>query len=396
MKKRSIIVGYTIGVVTTLLIIMITLNITDYRILTEHRYEVLADYASKYAKVDKLKDDLLENYYLELDEETIFDGIFKGMFESTGDKYTKYMNEDEFTKYRESSSGNYVGVGILSDLSDGKLHVKRVFPDSPADKIGILAGDFIVSVDGFHIDDVGNEKLIDIMLGEENTEITLLVLRDNEELKFVFKRGKVEIPFVSSSKINDMGYIYIYKFGIGTAKEFKKHLSQLEKEHIKGLIIDLRDNPGGLVSESTKIADELMEKGIIVYTLNKYDKREEYNSDSGHINIPYVVLINENSASASEILAGAIKGSESAKLIGSQSFGKGIIQSVTDLKDGSGYKITYSEYFTPSGENIHGIGIKPDYIVEYLGIINGEKPDLTEDLQLIKAIEVLEKNIVLK
>lgn len=394
MRIRNNIIIFFLGILVTALVGLTLLSFDEVVLVTKIKYDRLTRLEDKYEKVEDLKEDLLDKFYLELDEEDIESGMYKGMFEATGDKYTRYMTAEEFAAYNDSTNGNYVGIGVLSDVSEDEIHVTRVFTNSPAEKAGILAGDYIVEVDGEHIDEFGYERLIDIMLGEDGTDIEVIVNRNEEEVVFNLKRGKVEVPFISSEVIGDVGYIYIYQFGTDVSKEFDEHVESMTKQGVKGLIIDVRDNPGGLVTESTKIADELMGKGLIIYTLDNKDNRREYSSDRSKLDLPVVFLANENSASASEILLGAIQDSETAEIIGVQTFGKGIVQGVSSLADGSGYKITFSQYFTPSGTVIHEKGVTPDYIIEYEGIINGEEPNVLEDLQLKKALEILEKNIL--
>lgn len=394
MKKGNAVFVFLIGVLTTILIGLISFNAIDFALITKIKYDRLTEMEEKYGKVEKLKNDLIKKYYLDIDEDTIETGMYKGMFEATGDKYTIYMTEEELKEYNDSTNGNYVGIGILSDVSEENIEITRVFPNSPAEKAGIVRGDFVIEADGFRIDDVGYEELIDIMLGKAGTSIEIIVLRENRKIAFELKRDNVEVPSVSSDVINSIGYIYIYRFGTDTSKEFSNRLESLEKQNVEGLIIDVRDNPGGLVSESTKIADELMGKGMIVYTLDKSGRRNEYKSDRSKLDMPFIMISNENSASASEILLGAVQDSKTAEVVGVQSFGKGIVQGITNLRDGSGYKITFSQYFTPNDKNIHGIGIIPDYIVEYKGIVNGEEPNLKDDLQLLKAYEILEEKII--
>lgn len=393
MKKRYILIFFLLGMISTLVVGMIVTSFDGVILLSKTKYDRLLELEDTYKKVDELKEAIEKDFYLEIQEDTLLDGIYKGLFEATGDKYSVYMTKDEFEDYNNSTNGNYVGIGVLSDVSEGDIHVTRVFPNSPAEKIGILAGDYIIEVDGEKIEDVGYKALINTMLGDEGTPVEVIVIRDDERLVFNLERGKVEIPFVSSSVIEDIGYIHIYQFGTDVSNDFDDHYKKLISDGVKGIVIDVRNNPGGLVSQSTAIADDLMGEGLIIYTLDNEGNRKEYKSNKSKSKVPIVMLSNGSSASASEILLGAIQDSDSGEVIGSQSFGKGIIQSVSSLRDGSGYKLTFSQYYTPSGQEIHKIGITPDYIVEYEGIIDGEKPDIENDLQLIKAIEVLKKDI---
>lgn len=388
------IVPFVLGVLIAGIVVLALLSFNGVVLVPQKTYDRYIVLEEKYDKIEDIEEDILDKFYLEITEEQIYEGMIRGMFDATDDKYTTYMNPEEFKEYGESTNGNYVGIGVLSDVSDDQIEITRVFKSSPAEAGGILPGDFILQVDDFHIDDHGYEHLIDVMLGEEDTPIKVIVSRDEEIIEFDLMRGRVEIPFVDSTIIDDYGYIMIYQFGTDVSDEFDSHLDALLDQDIKGLILDVRNNPGGLVNESTEIADELMGKGVIIYTLDNKGNRREYKSDVSKLDIPIVCLGNENSASASEILLGAIQDSDTAEVVGVQTFGKGIIQGISSLRDGSGYKITFSQYFTPSDKAIHGVGILPDYIVEYEGIIDGETPNSEIDLQLKKAIDLLDEKLL--
>lgn len=396
MKIRNIVISFVVGVLATMGIGMVLLSAEHVVLVPVVKYERLTSMDEQYKKAESIKEELLDNFYLEITEEDIETGMYRGMFEATGDKYSRYFTKEELKAYNDSTNGNYVGIGVLSDVAEGDIHVTRVFPNSPAEKAGLLAGDYIIEVDGATIEEHGYEHLIDVMLGEEGTEIEVIVNRDDEIITFNLERGKVEVPFVASTVIDDIGYIYLYQFGTDVAKEFNTHLKDLQRDDIKGLIVDVRDNPGGLVHESTEIADVLMGSGTIIYTLDNKDNKRTYKSDASKLDIPVVFLANENSASASEILLGAVQDTQIGPVVGVETFGKGIVQGITNLRDGSGYKITYSQYFTPNDNIIHEVGVTPDYIVEYEGIINGESPNLEEDTQLIKGLEVLKGLILSK
>ncbi|MCH4889572.1 S41 family peptidase [Acidaminobacter sp. JC074] len=396
MKLKKSLLPFVLGVLVTLAIGMVLITTEHAVLISSIKYDRLLDMDKKYEKAEKIKEEILEEFYQEISEEELEIGMYRGMFEATGDKYSRYFTEEELEAYHDSTNGNYVGIGVLSDVSEGDIHITRVFPESPAEKAGILAGDFIIEVDGVSIEDSGYEKLIDIMLGEEGTDIEVIVNRDEEIMVFNLQRGRVDIPFISSKNLDGIGYIHIYQFGTDVSKEFKDHLKSLQKEGIRGLILDVRDNPGGLVAESTDIADMLMKDGLIIYTLDNEDNRRTYKSDASSIDIPVVCIANEKSASASEILIGALQDSESAVIVGEQSFGKGIVQGITNLTDGTGYKITYSQYFTPNDNVIHQVGVTPDYIVPFEGSINILDPNPEQDPQLDKAIEVMEELMLSK
>lgn len=394
MKLRKLIVPFIFGVLLTLGIGMLLISTEQVVLISSIKYDRLMTMDKKYEKVEKIKQEILDDFYLEITEDELDTGMYRGLFEATGDKYSRYFTPEELVEYNDSTNGNYVGIGVLSDVGEGDIHITRVFPNSPAEGAGILAGDYIIEVDGEKIEDVGHERLIDIMLGEDGTDIQVIVNRNDDIIVFDLKRGKVEIPFVTSAVIDNIGYLHIYQFGTDASKEFDTQVKDLMKEGVDGLIIDVRDNPGGLVTESTNIADELMGKGLIIYTLDNKDNKRTYNSDSGQLDIPMVFLSNERSASASEILLGAIKDTGVGPIVGETTFGKGIVQGITNLTDGSGFKMTYSQYFTPNDQVIHKVGVTPDYIVEYDGNFSSVEPDPAEDIQLKKAMDVIQELIL--
>lgn len=394
MNLRKLIVPFIFGVLLTLGIGMLLISTEQVVLISSIKYDRLMTMDKKYEKVEKIKQEILDDFYLEITEDELDTGMYRGLFEATGDKYSRYFTPEELVEYNDSTNGNYVGIGVLSDVGEGDIHITRVFPNSPAEGAGILAGDYIIEVDGEKIEDVGHERLIDIMLGEDGTDIQVIVNRNDDIIVFDLKRGKVEIPFVTSAVIDNIGYLHIYQFGTDASKEFDTQVKDLMKEGVDGLIIDVRDNPGGLVTESTNIADELMGKGLIIYTLDNKDNKRTYNSDSGQLDIPMVFLSNERSASASEILLGAIKDTGVGPIVGETTFGKGIVQGITNLTDGSGFKMTYSQYFTPNDQVIHKVGVTPDYIVEYDGNFSSVEPDPAEDIQLKKAMDVIQELIL--
>jgi carboxyl-terminal processing protease len=389
-NKKSILL-FLSGFLIALLLVMALVSTDQLVLLPDFRYEALKTMESNYEKVEKLKNEIVENFYLPLDEETLYEGMVEGLFEAVGDPYTQYMNVDDFNRYKDSTKGKYVGIGILSDTSRERIEILRVYPNSPAEAAGILAGDEVFQVDDLTIEADGYEALINQMLGQEGDEVLVKVYRDNDIIDFDMTRQQVKIPFVDSHLLGETGYIYIHQFGTNASKEFEKHLDALMEENITGLIVDLRDNPGGLVVESTKIADQLLGKGLIVYTLDNEGNERTYRSKSSHVDLPLIFLANEKSASASEILLGAIKDQNRAAIVGNKTFGKGIVQSVNPIDDGSGYKITYAQYYSPLGNEIHKKGIEPDYKVDFEGRINIETPDLENDRQLLKALELLNK-----
>lgn len=344
--------------------------------------------------------ELLESYirscYLnEIDEEQIEDYLYYGLVAGLGDPYAAYYNEEETKSLMDSSAGSYCGIGAVfsQNISTGVVTVSKVYEGFPAYESGILPEDILYRVEGEEITGQDLTNIVTKIKGEEGTEVTITMLRGEEEIDFTMKRMKVEVPTVVSKMLDgQMGYIQIEEFDSVTAQQFSEALSALQEEGMKGLIIDLRNNGGGSVDAVCSIADELLPEGLIMYTEYADGERSDRNSDAECLELPMAVLINGNSASASEILAGALKDYGVATIVGTQSFGKGIVQSVIDLKDGTALKLTTAKYYTPNGNNIHGIGIAPDVEIDLPEELK-TKVELTleEDVQLQKAIEVLQQ-----
>lgn len=340
----------------------------------------------------------IEKYYLwndEIDEEELEIGAIKGYVEGLEDEYTEYIPADEMEEYKENIVGNFVGIGIymVADEESGRVVVYYPIPESPAERAGLKAGDFIISVNGTEYTYEDFENISDYIKGEEGTTVDLVVERNGERLSFSIVREKINTNPITIEMLEDgIGYLKLPSFDEGTAQDFKDKVQELEQKGAKKLIIDLRNNGGGIVDEATDIADLLLEKGqTIISTVDNIEKTEiTYSKNNPDITIPVVVLVNENSASASEILACSLQDNERAKIIGTKTYGKGIIQTLLSLNDGSGLKITTEEYYTPKGTTIHKVGITPDEVVELPETINSiYAVEKEEDTQLQKALEVL-------
>ena len=355
---------------------------------------------SRSAKAE-IMESYLDKYYVEAFDETLVEEmLFSGMAAGVGDRYTYYMSEETLEQYLENTNGNFDGVGIeVYTNQDGEVVISRVMEGQPAQQAGMQEGDVIVGVNG---EDLRGKMVSDVaarIRGKAGTEVTIEVLRKStgKTLEMTMERAVVVMESVDSRMIKgDIGYISISGFKENTYEQFKTALDALQKEGMKGLVLDLRDNPGGLVKSVYQIGEELLPEGTMVYTLDKQEKREDLKCDGEYLDIPLVVLVNENSASASEILAGAVKDTGRGTLVGAQTFGKGLVQRLFTLPDGSGLNVTIQKYYTPKGTSIHGIGIEPDEAVQL-----GEKYQTTaltdipeeEDSQLQKALEVLRKEI---
>lgn len=340
--------------------------------------------------------EIIDKYYLgEVDEEKLKEGAIKGYIEGLGDPYTEYISADEMEDYLSDTMGNFVGIGIymVKNTEKRKIQVLAPIKGSPAEKAGIQAGDLILTVDG--VDYSADEMTIasNKIKGEEGTTVTIEVLRGTETKKYELKREKVKVNQVEGKVLsNNIGYINFTSFDETTADDFKAKFEELNKQGIKSLIIDLRNNGGGIVDQALQIADYVADKdSVLLYEVDKNNKETVKKAKTDPIiNMPIIILTNENTASASEILAGALKDLGKAKTVGTTTYGKGVIQQILKLSDGSGLKVTIEEYQTPNRSKIHKIGIAPDEEVKLPdSVTNLLNVTESEDTQLQKAIEML-------
>ena len=339
---------------------------------------------------------VLENYYLnDIDEEKMKERAIQGYVSALNDPYTVYIPKEEMEEYTASLMGNYVGIGIYMAANSEKNTIEVIMPikGSPADQAGILPGDTIISVDGIKYTAENVDTAADAIKGKEGSTVKLEILRAQEIKLFEITRKKVIInPIESKILENNIGYLQITSFDEETAESFKLKFEELKNQGITSLIIDLRNNGGGLVDETLRIADFIVPKGKeLLVTIDK-DKKEEIKKAEQDvlIDMPIVVLVNENSASSSEILAGALQDLDEATIVGMTTYGKGVIQELLSFKDGSGLKVTTHEYYTPNRNKINGIGIQPDEVVKLPETVeNILYVEENEDTQLQKAIEIL-------
>lgn len=337
---------------------------------------------------------MLEQTYLraeELDEETLADGAYAGYVNAVGDPYTVYYNKEQTDELMESVSGEYSGIGaaLTQNNTTGEITITRVYEGQPADEAGMKEGDILYQVDDREITDEDINEVVTWIKGQEGTEVDLYVLRDGEEIKLTATRRKVEVQTVEyEMKAEDIGYIQVTEFDSVTYEQFKNAMETLESEGMKGLVIDLRSNPGGSLDIVLDMLRLILPEGTIVSTKDRDGNETVYSCDGkNEFNKPLVVLVNQYSASASEIFAGAVKDYGVGKIVGVTTYGKGVVQQIFSLRDGSSLKVTISEYFTPSGASINGIGVIPDVEVEY--IADEEHPEA--DNQLDAALEELKK-----
>jgi len=402
-KKRTALIGAIVIIIITSLTTALISNIVAIRIgdkvvIPEKDYEYLTDLHKDFSKMLSLKSFISENYYKPVDNEAFNDGIIKGLFESLEDPYSVYMNKSEFESFKTHTEGTYGGIGVVvSPGEDGYITVVTPIEDTPGERAGIKSGDKIVKVNDKEVIAEKLDEAVAMMKGKPGTKVDLTLIRPNRQqpITVTIEREEIRLKTVKSEVLEDgLGYLRITMFDEKTAEDFKTHLRDLEAKNIKGLIIDLRNNPGGSLRECVEISDMLLGEQTIVYTTDRAGNKEIEESDANKVNFPYVILVNGGSASASEILTGAVKDSKSGTIIGTTTFGKGLVQMVKELQDGTGFKLTISQYFTPNGNYIHGKGIEPDIIIDLPEELK-DKPEIEhdEDVQLQKAIEVLKKQI---
>lgn len=339
-------------------------------------------------------------YYNEMDIEEVQDAMYAGMIKGLGDKYSVYYNEEDFTELQVSTTGQYygIGAGLSQDVKTMIVTITKVYEGTPSEAAGLKKDDIIVSVDGIDGTSMEVSDLVQHIRGEKGTTVQIEVYRSSTEeyLTFDVERADITLPSVEYQMMEgNIGYIWIDAFETETAHQFEAAVADLEAQGMEGLILDVRYNPGGMVSSVVKIADDILPEGMVVYTEDKAGNREEYKSKGEtYMDLPIVVLINGESASAAEILAGAIKDHAYGTLIGTTTFGKGIVQTIFPLSDGDALKLTTAKYFTPSGNYIHEVGIEPDIELEYEYLNpEGEEYEEKYDNQIQKGIEVLKEQI---
>lgn len=377
--KGHFFAGLAVGIVTTLLVVCV--GYVGFQIqqkLEEDSRQVstggsgqdgtLSETVSE--KIDILEY-MIDRYYYQDDvsREDLENGIYQGLMDAVGDPYTSYFNVSDFETFMEQTTGAYYGIGayVAQDVERNYPKINSPIPGSPAEEAGLRPNDIIYEVDGVSTYGMDLDKVVSLIKGEEGTIVNMTIYRDGDYLDMEVERRQVEIPTVEQEMLEDsMAYIRIIEFDDVTPGQFIEALQTSRSEGMKGLVLDLRGNPGGSLGAVVEVARQLLPKGLVVYTEDKYDKREEYTCDgSNEFEMPLVVLVDGNSASASEVLSGAIQDYQKGTLVGTTTFGKGIVQQLLTLRDGSAVKITISSYFTPNGRNIHGIGIEPDVVCPF-------------------------------
>lgn len=351
-------------------------------------------------KADKIRSIIDKNYLNDVDDDNVVDNVYKGILNGLDDPYSVYYTKKEYKDLQQDTQGTYVGIGVAvrEDNDTGYIKVINSFENGPAYKKGIRDNDYITKVNGEDIKGKDINTVVTKIKGKEGTTVDITITRPSTAQTYTYtvERRSVDIPTVEHKMLDgQIGYIQVSEFDEVTYDQYMEALNDLEKQGEKGLIVDLRDNPGGLLDTVVKMLEQMLPKGKIVYTEDKYGKGDTYTCKGDHeFTKPLVVLVNENSASASEIFTGAIKDYGIGTIVGTKTFGKGIVQRIFPLNDGSALKLTVSKYYTPKGTCIHGKGIEPDVKIEYdLKAQDGDTYDSKKDNQLNKAISVIEEEI---
>lgn len=384
-RKKALFITVIGMVVAFVAATVLPISIGNKVLVSKYQYR---EY-QKFEKVLKIKDTVQRDFYQPVDEKKIIEAMNKGTFEGLEDPYSNYYDKEEFKQLMETTSGAYVGVGIIvSPGEDGLITVVAPIEDTPAEKAGVKPGDKILKVNDEPFSAKEMNEAISKIKGTPGEKVKIGLARGSQTLDVEIVREEIQLKSVKSEMKEDIAYIRISNFDQKTGEEFEEHLSKVKANNPKGLILDLRDNPGGLLDQVKEVADNILGEATIVYTMDRTGSKRYLKSDAqGKLEIPLVVLVNGNSASASEILAGAVRDNEAGTLVGTTTFGKGLVQSVVELDDQTGYTLTTAQYFTPSGEYIHKKGITPDVVIEY------SEEDGSDDIQLEKAMEIIrEKN----
>lgn len=350
-------------------------------------------------KIETLYEFVNINFYEDFEREDVVNELYKAVFTALDDPYSVYYTPEEYEDMNVSTSGIYygIGAGVSQNIETMEVTITKVYRGTPAEEAGLKNGDMIISVEDIDATSVEVSELVQHIRGEEGTKVHMVIYRPStgETKEFDVERRNVTLPSVEHEMLEGgIGYIQITDFQRDTANQFKEKMDILKSQNVKGLIIDVRGNPGGYLSVVLDILDQVLPEGLLVYVEDKYGNRDDYTSDASCINLPIVVLADENSASASEIFTGALKDYGYATIVGKTTFGKGIVQDVRALKDGSAFKLTIAKYFTPNGNDIHKIGVSPDVEVDY--VYSGPEDaeyDKQYDSQFLKALEIMKEKL---
>ena len=407
-KKSAALGAVALILVTAFFTAFLTVQVSTYIdikngdriIVSKQDYQLLNTF---YKKLETVRRDIENNYIEDIDREKLFEGALKGMVASLEDPYSYYLTQEELEDFNIATSGTYQGIGIQIEKSeDNQIMIFQVFKNSPAMEAGLLTGYKIIKVDGQEVDWSVYEQAVAMMKsGEPGSTVMLTIVRDGETMEVEVRRDIVEIPDMEYEMLDeDIGYIWLYSFDGQAAKNFKEAIEDLQNKGMKGLILDLRGNGGGLLEVCREIADVLLPEGLVVYSESRSGKRTEYKSDADALGIPLVILVNEYSASASEVLTGAVQDYGVGTVIGTTTFGKGVVQTMKSYEDGGALKLTTYKYFTPKGRDINKKGIEPDIqvemteeAIEFLKENPRESLPRELDAPLLKGIEEIKKKL---
>lgn len=390
------VIGFILGIMTSFVLVYVgfafAFNNGNVLSLFLKRNNKL-DYKKIEEKTSVLQN-IIDRYFLfDEDMTKVEDGIYAGMMNGLGDPYTVYYTKEEYKALNEDTEGKYSGIGaVVSQNPNTKIiTIVKIFDNSPANDAGLQVGDIIYKIDGEEVAGTDMDILVKTKIrGEEGTSFKMTVLRgdDRKEVELDLTRRSIEVETVAGKMLdNNIGYIAVSQFDAVTSEQFKSNIESLQSQGMTKLIVDLRGNPGGLLDQVVDMLDYILPEGLVLYTEDKYGEREEYYSDGSHeLKIPMVVLVNENSASASEVFTATFRDFEWGKVVGKTTFGKGIVQNVLPLGDGTAVKITTQHYYPPSGYDLHKVGIKPDVEVD---LNEGAKIGTDSDNQLSAAIDIL-------
>jgi carboxyl-terminal processing protease len=375
----------------------------DRFIVKRDVYQLLKEYK----KIEEVRKVIDQDYIEEPDWDELFTGAIKGMTAALDDPYTTYFTPEEYQEFIVRTQGTYAGVGlwVTIDEEDNLITIIKAFKDSPAAKAGITSGDKIVAVEGLEMDGSKLDQAVSMMKGTPGTEVTITILRNGSTKDYTLERAIIELPDMEYDMIEkNIGYIWLYQFDENSSKNFRNAVMELNKKGMEGLILDLRGNPGGLLQVCTEIADMLLPEGLIVYSENRQKKQEKYYSNKDYLGLPLVILVDEYSASASEVLSGAIQDYGVGTVIGKTTYGKGLVQGIRGpFEDGSAVKLTISKYFTPKGRDIHEKGVVPDIEIgmskearDYLTEDPNRELPIEMDAPLLRGIEEIKKELELQ
>ena len=396
MEQKKFVRGFLMGMVCMLLIGGIGLGIYQYADASERNQGAVTDAFVEKAKL--IEETVKDNYTGEIDDQDMEEYMYKGLMASLGDPYSAYYTSEEYEELNAETTGSYQGIGVVmqQDADTGEVKVLRCYEGGPGAEAGLLPEDVLIQVNGENVAGMELSEVVDLVKSSEGGTASLIISREGESdyLEINVPLEEVNIPVVEYEMLEDnIGYISIYEFTGQAVSQYAEAFEELQSQGMKRMIIDVRNNPGGLLTSVCDLLEDMLPEGLMVYTEDKDGKRQEYTCDGeNELEMPLVVLVNGNSASASEIFAGAIQDYGTGTIVGTTTFGKGVVQSLIPFTDGSAIKTTTAKYYTPSGRCIHGTGIEPDVEVELTEGLE-QKSELTyeEDNQLQTAVETVKE-----